>query len=115
MKEFPDWLPEIVKVDGEWDGPDGTLQRLYSIFKSEIKNGNLRIDNCRITWDRKIIDHGKEEAFWHITHRENKKVEERIFDLRRSERISWFAPLVNHFNDGQVLFWDCLREYLLPF
>jgi len=99
MCDTPDWLPDILKTDGEWEE---TKKRLYDVFESEIKNGGLAYNGRPLFYDLRILEGEYEEAFWHLTHKDWRKESEQ-FDPRRSERLSWFAPIIIHSNDANYV------------
>lgn len=102
MNNSPQWLPNIVNVDGDWER---IKERLYHIFENEIKNGNLKYNEKLIFYDRRILPGEEyEETFWHLTHIDWRKSSEQ-FDPRRSERLSWFAPVIR--NSGDIKYVRC--------
>ena len=100
----PDWLPDIISIDGIWDD---VVAKLYKIFESDIKCSKLKINNMLVWHDKQVIDR-YEEGFWHLISGDDYISGERIFDPRRSERLPWFKPLVINFLDKNVLYWEYL-------
>jgi hypothetical protein len=101
---YPTWLPTVISTNGDWNQ---VLNNLYKVFSADIKNGRLTFRNCPVWWDRKILlNSSYEEAFWHITHRDDPITKQRIFDPRRSEKLSWFGPLIRNCQDPIVKAWD---------
>lgn len=100
----PNWLPDIIPIDGEWDE---TLKRLYKVFESDFIQGHPTLDGMPVWWDNRKIDGEYEEGFWHlITKKDNPSAEERLFDNRRAERLSWCAPILLNSTDSAVKIWD---------
>lgn len=104
MTETPSWLPAIISVDGKWDK---VIEKLYGIFKSDFVEGKPLLNKSSVWWDRRILDGDKyEEGFWHLISKDDNSTHERLFDPRRAERLSWCRPIIDHFNDNEVKYWD---------
>lgn len=104
MPNYPEWLPAIISVDGEWNK---VVERLYAIFVTVIKDGKPNLNSSPVWWDRRILDNEKyEEGFWHLISKDDNSTNERLFDPRRSERLPWCRPTIDHFNDNAVRHWD---------
>lgn len=119
---MPSWLPQIFCVN-PW-GED-TLERLYLVFCRDIRDSSLKYCGYNV-WFFPEKEDGKEKIFWHLTSREKKKqivprrmkkyhneVEDenntRLPDLRRSERLPWIKPMVEHPGDSELLCWNYLE------
>lgn len=123
---FPDWLPDLIPFNGDWDG---YVRRLYSIFEAELKNSSIQYAGKRVWIDaRKDSDdaYGFEEGFWHLTTKDEiiydrvrrTKRKERVPDFRRAERLTWCRAVIINSSDPRVLCWQYeeefgqIREYL---
>jgi len=85
MTKKPDWLPEIVSVDGEWDQ---VLARLYNIFDTDFKQTKRFFEGRPVWWDRRILaGNHYEEGFWHLITKTDQSTNERLLDPRRAERL----------------------------
>lgn len=113
MNELPDWLPDMLCLDGDWNS---TLARLYEVFERDIKNGRLLCDGMPVWYDRRVLvedTYGYEEGFWHVVTkdewetRSGCKEKKRLPDFRRAERLPWLAPSVRHITESEVTFWQC--------
>ncbi len=113
MCENPNWLPEMLNLEGDWNV---TLIRLYGIFERDIKNSGLLCDGMPVWYDRRVLPeeaHGYEEGFWHVVTkdewntRDGRMEKERLPDFRRAERLPWLAPSVRHIAEVGVTFWKC--------
>ncbi len=119
---MPDWLPAKFCVD-PWKG--NTYEILYLIFCRDIRDSELKYCSYRI-WFFPEKEDGKETIFWHLTSREQKKQviprrmrkyhkevnsdeKTRFPDLRRSERLPWVKPMVEHPGDSELLCWNYLE------
>lgn len=104
MPNSPEWLPAIISVNGEWDK---VLETLYGIFKTDFVEGKPLLNKSKVWWNRRIWDGDKyEEGFWHLISKDDDSTNERLFDPRRSERLPWCRPTIDHFNDSAVRHWD---------
>lgn len=115
----PDWLPEIIPFDGDWDD---YLRQLYAIFESDFKNTSLQHAGRRVWYDSRSGDddrHSFEEGFWHLTtkdeiindHARRTKRKERVPDFRRAERLTWCRAVIQHASDPAVLCWTYEEEF----
>jgi hypothetical protein len=116
MIERPDWLPPMIRVNGDWKQ---VLAGLYTIFEKDFKQTKCKFGSAEVWWDRRILENEcYEEGFWHLITRINKKTKERLFDPRRAERLPWCAPVIANANDKRVKVWDFregkgdIRSYL---
>ena len=100
----PDWLPDMMSVDGEWEQ---ILSHLYDIFDRDFRRGNPCLNEIPVWWDRRI-EQGDiyEEGFWHLISKIDERTGERLFDPRRAERLPWCSPILSHANDIAVKLWD---------
>ena len=48
----PEWLPEIVDVDGNWSD---VFKMLHDIFKRDFIEGKPKLDEKVIFWDRRVF------------------------------------------------------------
>ena len=116
MKGKPDWLPDIVSVDGEWNE---VVSKLYSIFDKDFKQTKPSFKGKEIWWDqRKLEDSVYEEVFWHLITKQDQVTGERLLDNRRAECLGWCGPIIRNAHDEAVKVWDFreakghLRTYL---
>jgi hypothetical protein len=120
----PAWLPEMVDVNPWVGGAGGTYDALYAIFHHDFVASKPQYDG-RVVWYFPDIDDGRELVFWHLTSREEKPkpvprrmrhvlppppaAVQRFPDLRRSERLPWVRPLIEHAAEAEVWAWDYLE------
>ena len=103
MENSPEWLPEIVNVDGEWKN---VLLKLYEIFKKDFKEHKLLLGELLVWYDRRILDDKFEEGFWHLITRKNFQSDERLLDNRRAERLPWCRPTIELSEKPEIKKWD---------
>ena len=99
----PSWLPEMVSVNGDWAS---ILTRLYSVFHADFVTSTPRLKGLDVWHDRRKLEDNIEEGFWHITHVFDRRVQQRVFDPRRSERIPWCRPTMENEPQAEVQCWD---------
>jgi hypothetical protein len=97
----PEWLPDMVAVNGE---PNAIFATLYRIFRGDFIDAVCHYHSCRIIWDRRRLDGPYDEGFWHLITRDIGGV--RLLDTRRSERLPWCAPTIQHDSESCVVAWD---------
>jgi hypothetical protein len=99
----PDWLPEMVSVNGDWSS---VLRRLYAIFTVDFKDKDCLFQGHTVSWERRILSDDKyEEVFWHLITKTDGAKGDRLFDPRRAERLPWCAPTVEHCSDLAIKCW----------
>jgi hypothetical protein len=105
MNNLPDWLPDIISVDGSFDD---VLSRLYNVFHRDFIERHPKLNDMEV-WHDKRVKAGEiyEESFWHLIERDHNKQGKRSFDPRRAERLPWCAPLLNNSDQPQVKYWIC--------
>jgi hypothetical protein len=104
MTTKPDWLPEMISVNGEWNQ---VLARLYQIFDADFKEANRGFEEKPVWWDRRILPGDRyEEGFWHLITKTDQATGERLLDPRRAERLPWCGPTISHSQDSAVRVWD---------
>ena len=106
MPEKPDWLPEIVSVDGE---PFQIFEMLYHIFCRDFKDSTCLFRTYPVWYDRRIVDGQYEEGFWHLIAREDRTTGERLFDPRRAERLPWCGASIKNSYDPIIKVWNYLE------
>ena len=100
MINKPDWLPEVLNLDGEWED---VLERIYAVFEADFINGKPRFEGMPVWWNRaKDFGWGFEEGFWHLISEKDKKTKDRIPDFGRAKRLPWCAPLLTNSGDSAV-------------
>ena len=104
MPDRPEWLPDILCVDGEYRQ---VVAALYEVFQRDIKTSRLTLAGSQVWWDRRVLPgETYEEGFWHLITRKNWKTGQREHDPRRAERLSWCAPAIQHCSEPVVKLWD---------
>lgn len=104
MNLIPNWLPELICVDGDFQA---VLRRLYNIFYHDFIETKTRIETMDVWFDR-TIKPGEtyEDGFWHLIEREHISELARSFDPRRAERLPWCKPsLINCLDETFVKYW----------
>ena len=105
MNDKPQWLPDIICVDGDFRQ---VLSRLYNIFHQDFITNTPKLGDMDVWHDRRVRPgETYEEAFWHLIERDYKKDAIRSFDPRRAERLPWCAPTLNNSEKPQVKYWIC--------
>jgi hypothetical protein len=106
--DMPDWLPDMVGVDG---GFAEVTQKLYAIFHNDFVSKKRELRGAEV-WHDKRVQRGEtyEEGFWHLITRDSVGNDQRLFDPRRAERLPWCAPLLGHADDACVQYWVCIER-----
>ena len=120
----PAWLPTKIQVDPWQGGAGGTYDALYAIFQRDFVASRPWYDG-REVWHFPDMEDGREQVFWHLTSREEKPRPvprrmrhvvslssaqvQRYPDLRRSERLSWVRPIIEHATEDEIWAWDYLE------
>jgi hypothetical protein len=98
------FLPATIRFAGDWDA---FVALAYGVFKVDFLDSPPRFHSRPVSVNRSKKDGSQmEEGFWHLITREDKKLNERLPDFPRAERITWVRPLIeNHSTSGM----DCWR------
>jgi hypothetical protein len=100
------WLPPMFSVS-PWT--EQTFEELYAVFRRDLLLARVTYRGFNV-WFYCERDRGKEEIFWHLTHREDKSQDPpvRLPDLRRCERLPWVRPMIVRCPDtaSQLFDWD---------
>jgi len=103
MSALPNWLPDMVNVNGE---PHEVFAMLYGIFDADFRQCRRQLLALPIRWDRRVIDPPYEEGFWHLITRKDYSSGDRLLDFRRAERLPWCGPTITNCGDKCVKVWD---------
>jgi len=105
--KLPDWLPEIVAIDGAWEV---VISILYRIFESDFIETKRRFQGLPVWWDRKCLaGECYEEGFWHLITKVDGEPGERLFQPRRAERLPWCGPAISNSTHEAVIVWDYME------
>ncbi len=96
----PAWLPPLLTVN-PWSG--NTYEELYAVFRHDFVESQPRYRGFQV-WHFNEIEQGKEVIFWHLT--DKGKSPNRLPDPKRSERLCWIRPMLEHCPDAEMLDWD---------
>lgn len=110
----PDWLPDHIPFDREWDS---FIQTVYKIFKSDFIISIPRFRSLPVWHDRRVDKNdrfGFEEGFWHLVTKDERVYDKatrrselnRLPDFNRAGRLPWAKPIIANSDDGSVLVWD---------
>lgn len=89
-----EWLPSLIPYDGgEWEVYEAIL---YQIFKKDFIVNSPYYKNNKVVIRKHPMFQSKEEAFFHITCKEDKTTNDRVPDLRRCERIKWVKAFIDN-------------------
>ena len=102
MARPPDWLPPMLSVN-PWR--HDTFEIIYSVFEHDFKETQPAYKG-KIVWFFPEVDAGRESIFWHLTHRNDEKTNERLPDMRRCERFPWVRAIIDNSEEAEVLDWD---------
>jgi hypothetical protein len=90
------WIPSIEsleKYDGNWENYETAL---YDIFTNDFLSSHPYYNSKPVYIKKYPFENNKEAAFYHLTHKDFNHDSERLPDLRRSERLNWIRPFIEH-------------------
>ena len=96
---LPEWLPEIIQWDGDWEKYVETIYDAYSRTYTEASPFYYR--GMVVKSRRRPVANDKDGGFWHIIGGSNGKPEP-----RRCERVLWARAIIENADDERVLVWD---------
>jgi hypothetical protein len=105
MIKIPDFLPPILDLRGTWEE---ILERLYAAFCRDFKKGTVHHRGMRIIYNNRVLPDGcnKEEGFWHVVSKEDRRSGERLIDYRRAERLPWARPTMESPERSEIKVFD---------
>ncbi len=109
MTAVPDWLPPLVLFQDYHGNWERYVEVLYRYFRRDFIDDSPSFRGTRLALKRHPMEHGKEATFWHLIS-EGKVEDERVPDLRRSERIRWPRPIIEHADDPVIKVWEDKRK-----
>jgi len=101
MSPRPGWLPDLVEMSdygGDWARYEAAL---YRFFHADFIVSKPRFRGQAVNLKRHPIIQGKEATYWHCISTGEVEAE-RLPDLRRSERIRWPRPCIEHETELRV-------------
>jgi hypothetical protein len=102
-------LPKLITMN-EYGGNFTTyFEAVYSIFYNDFVKHKPVYRGRRLGLKKHPISQNKEATFWHMTS-EGEDEQNRTPDLRRLERISWPAPIINGSEDSYLKVWSNQRK-----
>lgn len=102
-------LPELVTLSAHGGDFHRFIEALYDLFRVDFIDSSPTVPGRRWSLKRHPMMDGKEATFWHITS-EGSTEEERIPELRRSERIRWPRPMIDALTSGSFHCWVQKRK-----
>jgi hypothetical protein len=111
------WLPDLIYFEdyhNEWGSYE---EALYNIFKHDFVDSKPLFERKRVNIRKHPMENNKEEAFYHITHRDYFHEQNRLPDLRRCERIRWVRSLIESHDCNQSDCEDCegIKVWTMPY
>lgn len=92
------WLPKLELFDSYNNDFSNYQSALYEIFQNDFIKTHPLFEEKQVNIRRHPIEHGKEEAFFHVTCQDYMKQGERVPDFRRCERIRWVRAFIENYN-----------------
>ena len=101
-------LPEIIPFNnfGNWDV---YMDVLYAIFKRDFIDSKPKVGQVLFRLKYQPVFQDRAYTFYHMTHKGNIE-DERIPDMRRSERVPWCRPTIENADAYNLCFWEEERK-----
>jgi len=106
IRGVPDWLPPLLELN-PWT--DRSFDMLYGIFERDFVQSPANYRGKKV-WFFSEMEDGRLAIFWHLTSRKDNMTGERLPDFRRSERLHWPRPMLDHIGNAEILAWDYLED-----
>lgn len=88
-------LPPVIEIlDGQ--SYENYLDKLYLLFTIDFKNSQPLFKGKRVGCRRLPEVNGREEGFYHLTHKESRK-DNRIIDFERAKRFPWNRKIIENY------------------
>ncbi|MBD3672767.1 MAG: hypothetical protein HUJ26_04500 [Planctomycetaceae bacterium] len=105
----PAWLPEIITLndhDGNWQN---YIDAVYAVFENDFIKSKCHLKGKEVGVRRETSYDGKWFTFWHCVS-EGRIEEDRTPDFRRSERVPWIRPTIEHETEDTVDVWTTKKN-----
>lgn len=101
-------LPAIMPFNdyGNWDK---YIKALYTVFKRDFIDSKPNVGEVTFRLKYNPAFQDRAYTFYHMTHKGNDE-NERIPDLRRSERLPWCRYTIEHADAYKLRFWEEERK-----
>lgn len=99
MQNLPDWLPDIIPWNTDWESYSDRIFDAYQ--KSYTERSPFYYQGMVVKSRRRPIANGKDGGFWHIIGGSEGEPEP-----RRCERVLWARAIIEHCDDDAVLVWE---------
>jgi len=107
-----EFLPEILNLDGDWQGH--ILPLLYNVFCRDFKDSVPIFNWQPVFHDTRFIDSDKEEGFWHLVTKDQwnpgSGEKERLPDFARAKRLPWVRSIIENFTCSGVKTWRYVED-----
>ncbi len=104
MTARPGWLPEALKLTGEWEKD---LPVINTILDRDFRNGAPEFNHLPVWWDRSTRgEHGLEEGLWHLVSREGEATIARGYDVARANKVPWCTPCLFFYAEAICVVWQ---------
>lgn len=92
------FLPKIRDYDSEKDW-DNYYEEIYEVFKNDFLDNNRKLffNNLPVNIKKYPMVYNKEQAFYHITNKNESSDSLRTPDYRRCERIEWVRLFIENY------------------
>ena len=101
------WLPKLEYFDDYENSWEPYQDAIYAIFKGDFIDRHPFFRGKQVNIRKDPIEHGKEEAFFHVTCKDYSKDGNRVPDFRRCERIRWVRAFIENNQCNLNLCKDC--------
>ena len=103
MEGQPDWLPEMLDLDGSYEE---IIERLYDVFRKDFIQERPKHLSCTVRYNGNIYEfsQGKVEGFWHVITRYDSTKTNRLINYPRAKRLPWAKPLMENPDKDAIKF-----------
>lgn len=95
----PDFLPELIPFDGVWSELE---EAAYGHFCGAFIDGRTEFHGSKIVVDGRIDKDGKENGFWHLVERKDRKTGERLPVIGLAQRLPWIPVIIGNAGNASV-------------
>ena len=95
MISQPDSLPPMANLDRSYEE---IIERLYEIYRKDFAEERAKYCRRDVAYNGVIneFSQSKVESFWHVITHDDPTKTNRLIDHRRTERLPWSKPLIEH-------------------
>lgn len=106
----PEWLPEPLNQEdyNDWESLEDAAYQIFCNDFIEKESLYFKKKTVKLNFEKEFREKKcREKSFYHLVKKtEDRRSRRNRNDSLRAVRIGWVRPLIENYNDKNVLYWD---------